>query len=115
MILHHLFISEDNTIETLRHVVLNVGVNDLDTKDPDTILKEYKNIVEEIRKKFPNIKFIISEITPRNDIRDINYMGHLVVIMFRKIPFGYFKPTANKIYKRETYTRKSTSWIHRRQ
>ena len=70
----HKVISEDNTIETLRHVLLNVWVNDLDTKDPDTTLKEYKNTVEEIRKQFPNhrndiswgggSKFL-SEITPR--------------------------------------------------
>ena len=81
------FIFEDNKIETLRHVLLNVGVNDLDTKDPDTTFQELLSIVEEIRRKYPNIKFIISEINPRNDIRDLQ------VKQFNKLLAEYSKST----------------------
>ena len=49
-----------------------MGVNDLDTKDFAVVFQELENIIETIRCKYPNIKIIISESTPRNDARDIH-------------------------------------------
>ena len=66
----HKFLVEENDIKSLKYILLNVGVNDLDTTDFAIVFQELENIIETIRCKYPNIKIIISEITPRNDARD---------------------------------------------
>ena len=61
---------DENEIEGLKYVLINVGVNDLDLKDHQQVFGEMEVIVNKIRRKYPGIKLIISEITPRNDRRD---------------------------------------------
>ena len=63
-------IKEEKYNKGLKYILLNVGVNDIDKKDHDQVLEEMELLIREIRTQFPDIKLIISEITPRNDERD---------------------------------------------
>ena len=56
--------------KSLKYIFLSVGTNDLDTKDHDQVLGELMLLVNEIRTKYPGIKFIINELLPRGDIRN---------------------------------------------
>ena len=57
-------------IRTLQHILINVGVNDLDTKNAETVFEDIKHIVNTLEVDFPNIKIILCEITPRSDEKD---------------------------------------------
>ena len=63
------YITETNICE-LNYLLLNVGCNDLDQKNHDQVFGELELLLDQIRTKYTNIKFIISEITPRHDDRD---------------------------------------------
>ena len=56
--------------KSLKYIFLSVGTNDLDTKDHDQVLGELMLLVDEIRAKYPGIKFIINELLPRRDNRN---------------------------------------------
>ena len=60
-------IKNEKSIKSTKYILLHVGVNDIDHKDNEQVLDEMIQLVEEIGIKYPGIKFIISEITPRND------------------------------------------------
>ncbi len=51
-------------------VVVHVGVNDIDSKDGQTVADELCNAAEAIHNKAPNIKIVLSEVTPRQHTRD---------------------------------------------
>ena len=51
----------------LDYCFISVGINDIDTKEPRIILKEYEDIINLLRRKHAGIKIIVSEITPRKD------------------------------------------------
>ena len=58
---------------------MSVGVNDLDIKSPRLLFTSIRVTVELLRRKFPGIRVILSEITPRNDkldnqVKEVNYM-----------------------------------------
>ena len=55
----------------LKYFFFSVGCNDLDTKSGDQVFGGLKLVVEKLRDKFPGIKIILSEITPRMDNFDI--------------------------------------------
>ena len=57
-------------IDHSSYVLLSVGCNDLDEKDHKQVFAEMSNLLDKFREKFKNVKFIINEITPRNDDRD---------------------------------------------
>ena len=57
-------------IKQLKYVMICVGVNDIDNKEHNQIFEEMMSLINEIRTKFPGIKLVISEITPRRDARD---------------------------------------------
>ena len=52
------------------HALINVGVTDIDSKNGTLVYHELKDIVEMLMAKYPGIKIICSEITPRKDRRD---------------------------------------------
>ena len=54
----------------LEYFFTNVGCNDLDVRKGDELFNCIKNTIENLKKKYPNIKVIISEITPRMDKLD---------------------------------------------
>ena len=61
---------DESEIEELNYILISVGVNDLDLKGHMQVLGELEVIINKIREKYPGIKFITSEITPRKDNRD---------------------------------------------
>ena len=61
---------DESEIEELNYILISVGVSDLDLKDHMQVFGEMEVIINQIRKKYPGIKFIRSEITPRKDRRD---------------------------------------------
>ena len=61
---------EGLNMDQLEYFFISVGVNDIDTHKPDNIAEEYKDIISLLKEKYPEIKIIASEITPRNDDKD---------------------------------------------
>ena len=61
-------------VEGLKYVFINVGVNDCDIKEHQQVFDEMKSTIDKIRQKIPNVKIIMSEITPRTDDRDDEVM-----------------------------------------
>ena len=61
---------DKTNIEESNNILLIVGCNDLDQKNHEQVFGEMVTILDQIRNKYKNNKFIISEITPRNDNRD---------------------------------------------
>ena len=61
---------EETKIRQLKHVFINVGVNDLDTESPEEVSKQFERIIAILREKYEGIKIIVSEITPRKDAKD---------------------------------------------
>ena len=63
-----LIITED--IKELKYILLSIGVNDLDNKHHTQVFGEMRTLIDQIRLKYPGIKIIIGEATPRKDERD---------------------------------------------
>ena len=61
---------EREKVEELEYFFINVGVNDIDEKTPEAIVEEYEGIIDHLNEKYPGIKIIACEITPRNDAKD---------------------------------------------
>ena len=72
-------------IVKVNHILINVGCNDLDRKNCRQVFNDLQELVSKIKNKWENIKFIISEITPRRDHRDND------VIEFNDLLFTYAK------------------------
>ena len=62
----------EETAKSIKHILIHVGVNDLDTRTPEQVTQHIKVIISGMRKKFVGVKIVMSEITPRNDERDID-------------------------------------------
>ena len=54
-----------------KYFFVSVGCNGIDTKSGDLVFSGLKFAVEKLREKSPGIKIILSEITPRMDILDL--------------------------------------------
>ena len=50
-------------IRKLRHALINVGINDIDSKNGTLVYHELKDIVVMLMAKYPGIKIICGEIT----------------------------------------------------
>ena len=61
---------KNSCVKELKYLLLHVGTNDLDNKDYLQVLDELKQLLKDARRRFPGVKFIISEMLPRNDARD---------------------------------------------
>ena len=66
----HRFIT-DWDIKTLHHILINVGVNDIDTKTGTEVFYELRDVIDLVKRKCPRIKIVLAEITPRDDARYI--------------------------------------------
>ena len=64
-------IRNENQIKELKYILIHIGVNDLDTKPGKLVFQELCEVIGEIRRKYPGIIIVLSEITPRNDNRDV--------------------------------------------
>ena len=60
----------NSNIQVLKHLLLHVGTNDLDEKDYEQVFDELKQLIDDIRTRFPGVKLIVSELLPRNDSKD---------------------------------------------
>ena len=58
------------THSNLKYFFFSVGCNDIDSKSGELVFDGIRCIVERLREKFPGIKIILSEITPRMDNLD---------------------------------------------
>ena len=61
---------KDTDITTLHHILISTGVNDLDDKSGLEVFNKICHIIYQIKVKYPGIKIIFCEVTPRNDERD---------------------------------------------
>ena len=61
---------QNMNIRHLKYVVINIGVNDLDTKSAEKVFRQLQKVIELLREKFEGINIFLSEITPRTDARD---------------------------------------------
>ena len=58
------------TLRSVKHILINIGVNDLDSKSGSNVFAELIGLIEVIRSKYPGISIILGEITPRADKKD---------------------------------------------
>ena len=65
----HLII-EEKKFRNIKHVLINVGVNDIDHKTAEEVFHQLQIVVNLLREKDNNPKIIISEVTPRIDEKD---------------------------------------------
>ena len=63
-------ILNEKTLKSVKHILINIGVNDLDSKSGSDVFAELKGIIEVTRSKYPGISIILGEITPRADNKD---------------------------------------------
>ena len=54
----------------LKYVLLSVGVNDVDDEEGYSVANRMSNLIDAIGNKYPGVKIILNEVTPRNDDRD---------------------------------------------
>ena len=64
------FIDNLENLRNLKYFFFSVGCNDIDYRNSDAVFDLMKQTVDNIRQKFPGVKIILSEITPRMDERD---------------------------------------------
>ena len=57
-------------VSTLEGILIHTGVNDIDDMSGDQVCTKLFTIVNKIENKFPGIKIVVSEVTPRMDERD---------------------------------------------
>ena len=55
---------------SLKYMVISIGTNDLDEKDHEQVLGELDTLLNDIRRRFAGVKFVINELIPRNDPRN---------------------------------------------
>ena len=63
-------IFRNESFNKLEVVVINCGVDDIDAYPGPVVADKLLDTVNEIRMKYPSVKIVVSEITPRNDLRD---------------------------------------------
>ena len=66
--LHDFIINSD--IDVLHHILINVGVNDIDRGNAEQVFNDIKKNVALIKSKYPGIKIVLCELTPRRDQKD---------------------------------------------
>ena len=71
--------------EEVKHILIHVGVNDLDDKDHTHVFNEMRHLLTQIRRMFKNIRMVVSEATPRNASRDKE------VVEYNKLLHEYVK------------------------
>ena len=75
----------------VKYFLISVGTNDIDEKDPSSILDEYVEIVELLRRKYPAISIIINQLPPRKLRHDdkVQAMNQLLTEMCHGKDFLY--------------------------
>ena len=58
------------TVTGIDLIFIHIGVNDIDRDDGKTVSKNLVDIVQKLRSEHPNLKVVVSEVTPRQLTRD---------------------------------------------
>ena len=61
---------DNNDIHSLKYILINVGVNDIDTRSGEEVYESLRETVEKLKTKYIGISIILGELTPRGDHRD---------------------------------------------
>ena len=61
---------KEETETSIKHIMIHVGVNDLDTRTPEQVSEHLKVIVSGMQKIFVGVKIVVSEIKPCHDEKD---------------------------------------------
>ena len=48
-------------------ILISIGTNDIDIKEPGDIIEEYVDIVEILQNKYPQSQFLINELSPQKE------------------------------------------------
>ena len=64
--------------EEVKLILIHVEVDDLDDNDHTRVFNEMRHLLTQIRRKFKNIRMVVSEATPRNDSRDKEVVDELL-------------------------------------
>ena len=66
--------------ESVKSCVINVGANDVNRQTGRQVFADIKKNVETLKTKYPDIKIILAELTPRKDAKDshINTCNQLI-------------------------------------
>ena len=67
-------IIEKEEFNYLEAILISCGSNDMDRRDGLDVFQEMIETITMIREKYPDIKIIISEVTPRKDDRDVEVL-----------------------------------------
>ena len=86
--------------EKLKYFFVSCGCNDLDYTNGGNVFNSMKIIVEKLRNKYPNVKVILSEVTPRMDNIDEK------VKAVNKLLEPYVKQTADVFLTKHSNMRK---------
>ena len=73
----------------LEGIIISCGVNDVDKTPGCELAANMLNLINEIKQLYPNVKIIVSEITPRKDHRDSE-----VQICSEELSIGRYKYVA---------------------
>ena len=57
-------------LSALEAILVSCGVNDSDYMEGEEVHKHFISTIDSIRQRFPHIKILVSELTPRNDDKD---------------------------------------------
>ena len=66
--------------ESVKSILIHVGVNDVDHKTGQEVFSDIKKNIETLKNKYPTIKVILAEVTPRKDAKDeqVNICNRLI-------------------------------------
>ena len=66
--------------DSISTILIQVGVNDIDTKTGEEVFREVQENVHLLKTKFPGIKIVLAELTPRKDEKDteVNNCNNLI-------------------------------------
>ena len=65
----HQYISELSA-SSLKYFLIHVGVNDIDRMGGNEVYAELVKNIDALKAKYPNVKIILAELTPRKDEKD---------------------------------------------
>lgn len=113
------FIQSMKPHSKLKYFFISVGCNDIDTAPADVVLEKITNIVKSLREKYPGIKIILSEITPRMDdldfqVQEVNTLLNQYIMRSNDIFIvrngnmrdpDFFIPNDNKHFKQSCIAR----------
>ena len=86
----------DRTSGPLHCILISVGCNDLDSKTPEEVECAMSTLLDKINLKFPNIRIILSQITPRPSIdNDVHWANDLLANLVKDMGNVYFANQEN--------------------